>query len=90
MAQKASWKQVQTSKRYLHPPFSGYLCTQWRDFKVLMGKHETKCAPAMNFSAYPAAGMRILIGEELESVEHENTQMLTRDDGIPIHCMRNP
>lgn len=87
MANKPGWEQVKTAKRYLHPPFSGYLCTQWRDFKVLMGKFETKCAPALNFSAYPAAGIRVLVGEELESVEHTQTQMLTRDDGVPVHCM---
>ena len=89
MNMKAKWERVGTSKRYLHPPKSGYLCFQMPDFKVIMGRFETKCATAPNFSAYPAAGFRILWGEELESVDFKTTKMGTRDDGAPIHGMLN-
>lgn len=89
MANQAKWERVGTSKRYLHPPMSGFLCTQWPDFKVIMGRFETQCATVTNYSAYPAAGFRVLWGEDLESVDFKNTRLFTRDDGAVIHRMEN-
>ena len=89
MEKKATWQKVATSKRYLYPPLSGYFCTQWPDFKVLMSKFQTKCATVLHYAAYPAAGLRVLVGEELESVDFKTTKMGTRDDGVPVHGMLN-
>jgi len=89
MAKTSSWERIKTSKRYLHTPFSGYFCTQWPQFKVLLGKFETECAPTVGFSAYPASGMCVLVGEEMESVDFTQTKLHTRDDGAPIHAMQN-
>ncbi len=83
-----SWQRPFTEKRYLHPPFSGYLCTQWCDFKLLMGRYETKCLPTTFSSLYPAAGFRILCGQELVSPDYTQTHVVPREDGVPVHLLQ--
>ena len=89
MGHKNSWQKIGTSKRYLHTPLSGYFCTQWPDFKVILSKFETKCAPKISHSGYPASGLCLLVGEKMETVDFKQTKMLTRDDGVPVHAMEN-
>lgn len=89
MKARSNWEKIGTSKRYLHTPLSGYFCTQWPDFKVILSKFETKCAEKISHSGYPASGLCVLVGEEMENVDFKQTKMLTRDDGVPVHAMEN-
>lgn len=89
MEKNKTWQRVATSKRYLHPPFSGYFCTQWPEFKVLMSKFQTKYAEMLHDPRCYSAGMCVLVGEELEAVNFKTTKMGTRDDGVPVHGMLN-
>lgn len=89
MKARRNWEKIGTSKRYLHTPLSGYFCTQWPDFKVILSKFETKCAEKISHSGYPASGLCVLVGEEMETVDFKQTKMLTRDDGVPVHAMEN-
>lgn len=80
------WEKPMTSKKYLQPPFSGYFYTQWPDFKVLAARFETTSVPPKGtWSRYPAAGFRLLNGEDMESFQFEQARMSRRDDGCPIH-----
>lgn len=90
MSDQGKWERVKTVKRYLHPPKSAYFCTQWIDFKVLMAKFETQCAPVTNYAGYTSAGVRLLLGAALESVDFYQTEAIARDDGCPVHLMVNP
>lgn len=81
------WQRPYTSKRYLQPPFSGYIHTQWPDFKILCSEVETTSANGLGFSAYRSGAYRILCGEEMEAPDYRRTKMLTREDGVPIHVM---
>ena len=88
MGTKSNWEKIGTSKRYLHTPLSGYFCTQWPGFKVILSKFETESAPMISHSGYLSSALCVLVGDQMECVDFRNTQMLTRDDGVPIHAMQ--
>ena len=84
------WRRPFTSKRYLHPPFSGYLCTQWCDCKVLFGQYETTSLVTTFSSLHPASGFRVLFGAELSPPDFRMTYTVPREDGVPIHSLQHP
>jgi len=84
-SQKELWERPYTSKRYLQPPCSNLFCTQWTDFKVITSRFQLFPAERMNFSKEPAAGFRLLLGEEMASPEFTDVDVVPRLDGVPIH-----
>ncbi len=76
-----SWQQPFTNKRYLHPPMAENIFTMWPEFRVICGDVvEVACR-------YRAAGLRLLVGEDMHSPDFKAVQYEVREDGIPVHAL---
>jgi len=79
-----SWQQPFTNKRYLHPPLAENMFTMWPELRLICGDVvEVACA-------FRAAGLRVLVGEDMHSPDFKAVQYEVREDGIPVHALSQP
>lgn len=82
------WRRPITGKRFMQGPFSGYLYSQWPNFKCIC--HRAECTPEgqkLNYALLKCSAFAVLVGKELNELDFTKCRMLTRDDGTPIHAM---
>ena len=83
VSDKALWQRPFTNKRYLHPPFSENMFTMWPEMRLICGDVIEKTA------GYISAGLRVLVGEDMQSPDFTRVHYHTREDGAPVHGLHH-
>ena len=81
----ADWQRAKTTRRYITPPMSERLYTFWREGKVAFGEMDVAITTRIYKTTIISAGLWILHGEEPEQFDYRDTEMIMREDGIPVH-----
>ena len=81
----ADWQRAKTTRRYITPPMSERLYTLWREGKVAFGEMDVAITTRIYKTTIISAGLWILHGEEPAQFDFHDTEMVMREDGIPVH-----
>ena len=86
---RSSWQKPITNKRYLHPPKSEKLYTLWPEGKLVFGDVEPADEQEDLYDKYVSSGLWFVRGNINGEIDFHNTEFINREDGIPIHAMKN-
>ena len=79
------WQRPKTEKLYAHPPKSERMYSLWCEGKILfgeIGKEITPYAQVISSSIWFTNGL-------CESLDFKNGKFILREDGIPVHVLKN-
>ena len=82
VSEQRLWQRPFTNKRYLHPPFSENIFTMWPEMRLICGDVIEKTA------GYISAGLRVLVGEDMQSPDFTKVRYFVRPDGAPVHALQ--
>jgi len=83
------WQRAKTTRRYITPPMSERLYTFWREGKVAFGEMDVATTTRIYKTTIVSAGLWILHGKEPEQFDFKETEMIMREDGIPVHAQKH-
>ena len=83
---KKEWQRPQTTRRYIHPPKAERMFTLWKEGKIIFG--EINEPIRANCYGIVSRGMWLTYGKA-EQADFHTAQNILREDGIPIHGLKN-
>ncbi len=83
------WQRPKTTRRYITPPMSERLYTFWREGKVAFGEMDVAITTRIYKTTIISAGLWILHGKEPCQFDFRETEMIMREDGIPVHAQKH-
>ncbi len=85
----SNWQKPITTRRYIHPPKSEKLYALFAEGKLIFGDIEPADERENAYDEYVSAGIWFTRTNRLGELDFHNTVNLTRDDGIPVHSLKN-
>jgi len=80
------WQKTKTTRVYLHPPKSERMYTLWREGKLIFGEIEPRLRDY--WDTMTSSGIWFVDGEGRQ-LDFRKSEYVVREDGIPIHTLKN-
>ena len=83
------WQRPITNKKYLQPPVSEMFYTLWPEAKLIFGDVEPADERESLYWTYDSAGIWFIRGDINGELDFHNAEFVVREDGVPIHTLKN-
>ena len=83
------WQRPITNKKYLQAPVSEMFYTLWPEAKLIFGDVEPADERESLYWTYDSAGIWFIRGDINGELDFHNAEFIVREDGVPIHTLKN-
>lgn len=83
------WQRPITNKKYLQAPMSEMFYTIWPECKLIFGDVEPANEQESLYWSYDSSGIWFVRGGINGELDFHNAEFVVREDGVPIHTLKN-